>query len=131
MHPPSTAIEQKRPNAINSSPAEILPTRMLRVETACQRLKTPDPCAAPRSHLGQSLSEGFLGVLVLARPSAREDGTIQNQNARIFPRIFPWKSEISIGEPKEIPRKHRDTGTARQSQCRTTGLMRSERRSQD
>jgi hypothetical protein len=33
QHPASTATEQIRPNAINSSPAEILPTRILRVET--------------------------------------------------------------------------------------------------
>jgi hypothetical protein len=34
QHPASTATEQKRPNAINSSPAEILSTQKLRVETA-------------------------------------------------------------------------------------------------
>jgi hypothetical protein len=33
QHPASTAIEQKRPNAINSSPAANPPTRILRVET--------------------------------------------------------------------------------------------------
>jgi hypothetical protein len=32
--PASTATEQKRPNAINSSPAEIHSTQILRVETA-------------------------------------------------------------------------------------------------
>jgi hypothetical protein len=72
----STATEQKRPNAINPSPAEILPTRILRVETPCLRPKTPIPvprggrspdCAFPRDSLE---------VLVLARPSDREDGTI-------------------------------------------------------
>jgi hypothetical protein len=31
--PARTATEQKRPNAINSSPAENLSTRILRVET--------------------------------------------------------------------------------------------------
>jgi hypothetical protein len=35
QHPASAATEQKRPNAINSSPAELLPTQILRVETAC------------------------------------------------------------------------------------------------
>ena len=44
MHPANTAIEQKRPNAINSSPAENHSTRVLRVETATQRLKTRPPC---------------------------------------------------------------------------------------
>jgi hypothetical protein len=34
QHPASTATEQKRPNAINSSPAELPSTRILRVETA-------------------------------------------------------------------------------------------------
>jgi hypothetical protein len=35
QHPASTATEQKRPNAINSSPAEKPSTRILRAETAC------------------------------------------------------------------------------------------------
>jgi hypothetical protein len=34
QHPASTVTEQKRPNAINSSPAEILSTQILRVEAA-------------------------------------------------------------------------------------------------
>jgi hypothetical protein len=34
QHPASTATEQKRPNAINSPPAELLPTQILRVEIA-------------------------------------------------------------------------------------------------
>jgi hypothetical protein len=34
QHPASNATEQKRPNAINPSPAEPVPTRILRVETA-------------------------------------------------------------------------------------------------
>jgi hypothetical protein len=34
QHPTSTATEQKRPNAINPSPAEMISTQILRVETA-------------------------------------------------------------------------------------------------
>src|SRR5260221_11316913 len=55
----STATEPKRPNAISPSPAEILPTRILRVETPRLRPKTPDPCA-PLRRSPDWLSEGFL-----------------------------------------------------------------------
>jgi hypothetical protein len=48
---------------------------------------------APRFVIPQEILKGFLEVLVLARPSDREDGTLENQNTRLFP-------EISLGNPR-------------------------------
>src|ERR1700687_2187010 len=79
------------------------------------QLKTPcaPPPIAPRLVIPGVLAR----VLVLARPSAREDGTLQNQDEPERPR--ETQREISGGT-------HGNAGTARLPQCRTTGLMRSE-----
>src|SRR5258705_2813637 len=103
MLPASTTTEQKRPNAINSSPAEI-PTQNSSAERSTNAL-TPDcPSACDP------------GVLVLARPSAREDGTVWNQDEPERPR--GTEREMS-GETLG------NAGTALQPQGRTTRVMRS------
>src|SRR5882724_426052 len=56
-----------------------------------------NPKPPPRSDPGPSVPR----VLVLARPSAREDGTIKNRNGRISPRFFLGNP----GNPKKRPRK--------------------------
>src|SRR3954463_14582344 len=45
------------------------------------------------------------GVLVLARPSAREDGAFENQNARTFLDLSLGAPEVSDGNPKKPSRK--------------------------
>jgi hypothetical protein len=71
QHPASTATEQKRPNAINPSPVELLPTQFFELKPPAYARKPQTP--VPRH--GRTRIFNFRGVLVLARPSDREDGT--------------------------------------------------------
>src|SRR6185437_2266050 len=100
----STTTRQKRPNnAINSSPAEI-PTRILRVEPPgpldwASSRKTPPPTPVPA--VPRRLASRGCCLLVLARPSAREDGTARKQAT----------PELSVGNQRKSrgnPRKRRD-----------------------
>ena len=71
------------------------------------------PPIAPRSVIP--------GVLVLARPSAREDGTPKTKTSPNFPQGNPGETAGTQGRP---PRQ--TPGSHGKRQCRTTGLMRSE-----
>src|SRR5271169_317276 len=83
MQPASTTTQQKRPNPINSSPAEIS-AHLLRAENTCNHrpLKPLCPPDCPRL-----VNSGSFGVLVLARPSAREDGKPKSQKEPESPRM--------------------------------------------
>jgi hypothetical protein len=105
MDPASTITEQIRLNAINSSPAEI-PNQIAGV--AAPEMPTPEaPHTAPRLP-----STCLFGVLVLARPSAREDGTMPNKTTR----IFPGNEREILGNPRKarasLASKHRDRAIA-------------------
>src|SRR6185436_2439715 len=85
---------------------------------------TPEKPQTPVPRYGRARIFDFRGVLVLARPSDREDGTLRTGTPE-FSAENPWQV---FGNPRTYLRKQRDTGTAWRQQCRTTGLMRSERR---
>src|ERR1700732_768111 len=103
MDPASTITEQIRLNAINSSPAEI-PTQIAGVATP--QMPTPE---APRTASRLPPACQF-GVLVLARPSAREDGTMRNKTTRIFP--LETKEKSGTRGNLSLASKHRDRASA-------------------
>src|SRR5690349_19086791 len=92
MHPTSIANRLNRPNAINSSPAENANSN-----SASRTLERPDPCAA-RQCPGPSCR----GVLVLARSSAREDGTFRTRTPD-FSLETRGKDQGTQGNVKETP----------------------------
>src|ERR1700686_3472367 len=114
MQAASTTTEQKRPNTINSSPAEI-PTQILRAEPS---INAPGPLhpapLAPRFVI-PGLMPGFLSW-----PGLLLERTERQRNQDEPERLPQALREISGGT-------HGNAGIARPPQCRTTGLMRSER----
>jgi len=116
----STDTRNRKPQRHQPDLLPNTPNPNFRVEIETPRLRpektqTTGPAwSAPRI--------GFQkGVLVLARPSAREDGNDLEPERPDFPRKTETQGNMKASvEPKE-------TRTARHSQCRKTGLMRSER----
>src|ERR1700732_2044269 len=104
MDPASTITEQIRLNAINSSPAEI-PTQIAGVATP--QMPAPE---APRTRVPAAPRACQFGVLVLARPSAREDGTMRNKTTRIFP--LETKEKSGTRGNLSLASKHRDRASA-------------------
>ena len=119
-HPASTDTEQKRPNAIHTSPGEIFQPKFFELKPPAYARKPQTPVPALIAP-GSSTSEGFLSWpgLLIERTERCE------QERPNFPLKIRGKY---LGTQGLVLRKQRDTGTVRHPQCRTTGLMRSERR---
>src|SRR5450631_4387019 len=119
MDPASTITEQIRLNAINSSPAEI-PNQISGV--AAPEMPTPE-APIPRPGCPRP---AFLGFLFW--PGLLLERTEQCQTRR--PEFSLETKGKYWGTQGKLEQAWRaNTGTARSPQCRTTGLMRPERRS--
>jgi len=108
--PASTTKEQKRRNAINSSPAEITQIKFFLFEVKYPPTPlTPTPTGLP---LGSWFPRVLAGVLVLARPSAREGRTVGNKTNPNF----------SSGGPRGISGNPRKPKKAQVNPRQTPGL---------